>query len=145
MKRRRSREYALQILFQLDLTGSEFNEDVWREYWEGNEEEDEEVKNFAYEIVKSTRENTDNIDKVIRKAAEHWSIDRMAVIDRNILRAATYELIYRKDIPPSVIINEALEIAKKYSTEGSAPFINGILDKIAHSSLLTSGNKKAKK
>lgn len=132
MKRRRSREYALQILFQLDLTGGDFNEDVWNEFWEGNEEDDE-VKEFTRDIVASTKKHIAEIDEAIRKAAEHWSIERMAVIDRNILRAATYELLYRKDIPPSVVMNEALEIAKKYSTEESAPFINGILDKIAHS------------
>ncbi|MBI5409217.1 MAG: transcription antitermination factor NusB [Nitrospirae bacterium] len=134
MKRRRAREYALQILFQLDMTGNEFTEDVWLEFWEGNEEEDEDVKEFTRDIVASTRKNLAEIDKLIKKAAENWSIERMAIIDRNILRAATCELIYRKDIPPSVVMNEALEIAKKYSTEDSAPFINGILDRIAHTS-----------
>ncbi|MBI4848723.1 MAG: transcription antitermination factor NusB [Nitrospirae bacterium] len=130
MKRRRSREYALQILFQLDLTGGEFNEDVWKEFWESIKEDDD-VKNFTRDIVVSTRKNLAEIDATIKRAAEHWSLERMAVIDRNILRAATYELLYRKDIPPSVVMNEALEIAKKYSTEESSPFINGILDKIA--------------
>ncbi|RJQ18671.1 MAG: transcription antitermination factor NusB [Nitrospiraceae bacterium] len=133
MKRRRAREYALQILFQLELTAGEFNEDVWAEFWEGNEEEDRDVKEFARTIVVNTRKNIREIDEAVKKAAEHWSLERMAVIDRNILRAATYELLFRKDIPPSVVMNEALEIAKKYSTEESAPFINGILDKIARS------------
>lgn len=131
MKRRRAREYALQILFQLDLTSSELDEVAWNEFWEGNEEE-EDVKEFTYDIVSSTRKHITEIDEAIKKAAENWLIERMAVIDRNILRAATYELLYRKDIPPSVVMNEALEIAKKYSTEDSAPFINGVLDKIAH-------------
>jgi N utilization substance protein B len=144
MKRRRSREYALQILFQLDMTGTEFTEDVWNDFWKGNEEEDPEVKNFTLELVKNTRDRLPEIDGIIKKAAEHWSIERMAVIDRNILRSAAYELIYRKDIPPSVAINEALEIAKKYSTEESAPFINGILDRIAHSAVQTSGKKTKK-
>ncbi len=144
MKRRRSREYALQILFQLDMTGSEFNEDVWNEFWEGNEEEDAEIKKFTLEVVKNTRDHLHEIDETIKKAAEHWSIDRMAVIDRNILRAAAYELIFRKDIPPSVTINEALEIAKKYSTEDSAPFINGILDRIAHPTVASPGRKTKK-
>ncbi len=131
MKRRRAREYALQILFQLDLTSNELDEVAWNEFWEGNEEE-EDVKEFTHDIVSSTRKHITEIDEAIKKAAENWLIERMAVIDRNILRAATYELLYRKDIPPSVVMNEALEIAKKYSTEDSAPFINGILDKIAH-------------
>ncbi|HDH05278.1 MAG TPA: transcription antitermination factor NusB [Nitrospirae bacterium] len=132
MKRRRSREYALQILFQLELTGSKLNGEVLREFWEGNEE-DREVREFTFDIVKNTLEHINTIDEIIKKAAQHWSIERMAVIDRNILRAATYELVYRKDIPQAVVINEGIEIAKKYSTEDSASFINGILDKIAHS------------
>ncbi|MDH4028602.1 MAG: transcription antitermination factor NusB [Nitrospirota bacterium] len=131
MKRRRAREYALQILFQLELTGGELNEDVLKEFWEGNKE-NEDVKKFTYNIVRNTRENLAAIDAHIIKAAENWSIERMAVIDRNILRAAAYELFYRTDIPHSVVINEAIEIAKKYSTQESAPFINGILDKLAH-------------
>ncbi|MBI5740929.1 MAG: transcription antitermination factor NusB [Nitrospirae bacterium] len=133
MKRRRAREYALQILFQLDMTGSDFSEAVWTEFWEGNEAEERDVKEFALEIIKGTRQHLEEIDQVIKKAAANWSLERMAVIDRNILRAALYELLFRTDIPPSVIMNEALEIAKKFSTEESAPFINGILDKVAHS------------
>jgi N utilization substance protein B len=144
MKRRRSREYALQILFQLDLTGSELNEDVWNEFWKGNDE-DKEVKEFTRDIVASTQEHIAEIDEAIKKAAEHWSIARMAVIDRNILRAAAYELLYRKEIPPSVVMNEALEIAKKYSTEESAPFINGILDKIARSGDKETVTRKGRK
>ncbi len=105
-------------------------DEVLEEFWEGNEEE-EEVREFTYSIVKTTRENLRAIDETIEKAAEHWSLERMAAIDRNILRAATCELLYRTDIPPSVVINEAIEVARKYSTEDSAPFINGILDKIA--------------
>lgn len=139
MKRRRAREYALQILFQLEVSGSELNDEVLREFWEGNDEESD-VKDFTYDIVKHTLENIDKIDDIIKKAAEHWSIERMAVIDRNILRAATYELLFRADIPASVIINEALEIAKKFSTEESASFINGILDKVAHTVSTTAGN-----
>ena len=142
MKRRRSREYALQILFQLELTGNKLSDQVLDEFWEDNNEGDE-VKNFTYDIVSSTLENLEAIDRTIQKAAEHWIMERMAAIDRNILRAATYELLYRADIPTSVVINEALEVAKKYSTIDSAPFINGILDKIAAEALpSTSGNKE---
>jgi N utilization substance protein B len=131
MKRRRSREYALQVLFQLELTGSELSDEMLSDFWEGNDEDDE-VKEFTYKIVRTALKNLDTIDKTIQRAAEHWSLKRMASIDRNILRAAACELLYRTDIPPSVVINEAIEVAKKYSTEDSAPFINGILDKIAH-------------
>ena len=140
MKRRRSREYALQILFQLELSGGELNNEVLEEFWEGIEEDDA-VRDFTYDIVKTTRDNIDTIDETVKKAAEHWSLERMAVIDRNILRAAACELLYRKDIPPSVAINEAIEIAKKYSTEDSASFINGILDKIAKE-VLRAGQKE---
>jgi transcription antitermination factor NusB len=141
MKRRRSREYALQILFQLDLTGNKLSNEVFDEFWENNKEDDE-VKKFTYDIVSSTLENLETIDRTIQKAAEHWIIKRMAAIDRNILRAATYELLYRSDIPSSVAINEALEVAKKYSTEDSAPFINGILDKISTEVLSDASGKK---
>ena len=141
MKRRRSREYALQILFQLELTGNKLSNAVFDEFWENNKEDDA-VKKFTYDIVNSTLENLETIDRTIQKAAEHWVIERMAAIDRNILRAATYEILYRSDIPTSVAINEALEVAKKYSTIDSAPFINGILDKIAKEALPASSGKK---
>jgi len=141
MKRRRSREYALQILFQLELTGNKLSDQVLDEFWEDNNEDDE-VKKFTYDIVSSTLENLEVIDRTIRKAAEHWVMERMAAIDRNILRAATYELLYRTDIPTSVVINEALEVAKKYSTIDSAPFINGILDKIAAEKLPAASENK---
>ena len=142
MKRRRSREYALQILFQLELTGSKLSDAVLDEFWEDNKEDDE-VKKFTHDIVSSTLEHLETIDRTIQKAAEHWVMERMAAIDRNILRAATYELLYRTDIPSTVAINEALEVAKKYSTEDSAPFINGSLDKIATEALPAStGNKE---
>ncbi len=129
MKRRRAREYALQLLFQLDVTKNKLNDKQFEGFWE-DIKEDNNIKEFANNLVRGTRENIAAIDETIKKAAEHWSIDRMAVIDRNILRCSTYELLYRTDIPPLVTINEALEISKKYSTEDSAAFINGILDKI---------------
>jgi N utilization substance protein B len=141
MKRRRSREYALQILFQIELTGNKLSDELLDEFWENNKEDDE-VKQFTYTIVSSTLQNLETIDSAIQKAAEHWVLERMAAIDRNILRAATYEILYRADIPPSVAINEALEIAKKYSTEDSAPFINGILDKIAAKALQAPSDSK---
>lgn len=130
MKRRRAREYALQLLFQLDITKNKLNDKQFEGFWK-DIKEDNDIKEFADNLVRGTRENIAAIDETIKKATEHWSIDRMAVIDRNILRCATYELLYRTDIPPLVTINEALEISKKYSTEDSASFINGILDKIA--------------
>ncbi len=121
----------MQMLFQLDLTNSikTLPDTLHREFWEGIKEEDD-VKKFANAIVKGTIEHIEEIDSILRQSAAHWSIERMAVVDRNVLRAATYELLYRNDIPPSVTINEAIEIAKKYGTQESSAFINGILDKI---------------
>ncbi len=134
MKRRRAREYALQLLFQLDITGDRLTDEVLKEFWEGNKEDDD-IKEFTTSIVRGTIGHLTTIDSLIKDAVEHWQLERMAVIDRNILRAATYELLYRPDIPPSVAINEAIEIAKKYSTEDSSRFINGILDKIQQSKI----------
>lgn len=141
MNRRRAREYALQILFQLELTDSKLSEEMLKEFWEGNVEK-KGVRDFTLTIVKETLANLDAIDETIIKAAENWSLERMAVIDRNILRAATYELTCRSDIPASVAINEAIEIAKKYSTIDSASFINGILDRIAKASPIVSGKNR---
>ncbi|MBI4825555.1 MAG: transcription antitermination factor NusB [Nitrospirae bacterium] len=129
MSRRKARECALQILFQLDFTNSGLTGETLSEFWAGTKEDDETME-FAHAIIKGTREHMARLDEIITRAADNWSVDRMSVVDRNILRASAYELVYRKDIPPAVAINEAVEISKKYSTEDSAPFINGILDRI---------------
>lgn len=128
MKRRKAREYALQILYQHDFTTEEPDLDA---FWQDVDENDAEIVSFANALVKGTLGNIENIDSTITNAAEHWVLKRMAAVDRNILREATYEILYREDIPPAVTINEALEIAKKFASKESAAFINGILDKIA--------------
>ncbi len=138
MKRRRAREYALQFLYRIDFINnskkkgnlSEYRESL-ELFWADTDEKDPDTKAFAEDIITGTIENLKEIDPLIQKVAKKWKISRMASIDRNILRFATYELLFRKDIPNAVTINEALEIAKKYSTSESAAFINGILDKIA--------------
>ena len=127
MKRRRARESALQMLFQRDFI---VDEDELARYWAGKDE-DPDVVEFANLIVRGTRENLEDIDAEIKASAEHWVLERMAAVDRNILRASTFEILYLSDVPPAVTINEALEIAKKFSSEESAAFINGILDRIA--------------
>ena len=127
MKRRRARESALQMLFQRDFI---VDEDELARYWAGKDE-DPDVVEFANLIVRGTRENLEEIDSEIKASAEHWVLERMAAVDRNILRASTFEILYLSDVPPAVTINEALEIAKKFSSEESAAFINGILDRIA--------------
>jgi N utilization substance protein B len=114
---------------------------VLNEFWKDKDEVPE-VKEYTQSIVRGTLEHIVSLDEIIKNAAEHWSLDRMAVVDKNILRAAAYELRYRTDIPASVAINEALEIAKKYSTEESASFLNGILDKIAKEKITAGKQKK---
>lgn len=130
MKRRRGREYALQFLFQFDFIGKRPDKRDLDEFW-SDRNGGEDLREFSEDIIYGTIDNLPEIDAVIQRAAEHWVLQRMAAVDRNILRCATYELLFRKDIPSTVTINEAIEIAKKYSAIESAPFINGILDNIA--------------
>ncbi|MFH1783459.1 MAG: transcription antitermination factor NusB [bacterium] len=126
--RRQGRELALQVLYQIDITGQKLSE-AEKPFWE-HSTVGSRTREFATQILKGTTENIKHIDKVISKYTENWDIKRMASVDRNILRGATFELIYLEDIPINVIINEAVELAKKYSTAESGRFVNGILDKI---------------
>jgi len=132
----------LQFLYRIDFLGissgdskkseilSKLKNDL-ETFWAGTDEKDPEVRAFAEDLIVGSITNLEEIDTLIQKAAEKWRLLRMASIDRNILRFSTYELLYRKDIPDAVTINEAIEISKKYSTLESASFINGILDKIS--------------
>lgn len=126
--RRKSREYALKILFQQEFTGQPLKE-VVAVFWQENSVPDD-IREFTNGLVEGTLRNLKEIDHLIEGASTNWKMSRMASVDRNLLREATYELIYLDDIPPSVTINEAVEIAKKFGTEESPSFINGILDKI---------------
>ena len=132
-RRRRARELSLQMLFQHEFTGVRSNfravEDL-----DPAKKEDAEVRKFSEELVSGTLSHLNEIDQTIQKVAANWKMDRMASVDRNIMRFAVFELLYRDDIPPAVTINEALEIAKKYSSSEAASFINGLLDKIARDS-----------
>lgn len=130
MKRRQGREYAFQFLFQFDFTAHKPQKKDYDAFWSDKEHPDA-IREFTEDIVNGTIDHLRDIDAAIQKAAEHWVLERMAAVDRNILRAAAYELLYRTDIPSTVTINEFIEIAKKYSTGESASFINGILDTIA--------------
>jgi N utilization substance protein B len=130
MKRRTAREYALQILFQLDIRKEKPSAVVLRHFWVEYQPDDE-VRAFAEDIIRGTYKHLAEINKLIHACAKNWSLDRMAVVDRNVLRLAVYEILYRMDIPTSVTINEAIEIAKKYGTEESGSFVNGILDSVA--------------
>lgn len=126
--RRLAREYALQILYAIDVCKLEV-EEAQQSFWEGHKS-GKKVLEFATALVEGTLKNLPQIDSLIVKHARNWDIHRMASIDRNILRQASFEILYLPDIPINVIINEAIELAKKYSTEESGKFVNGILDKI---------------
>jgi transcription antitermination protein NusB len=126
--RRKAREYALQMLFQWDITRDQI-ETISVSFWEHHDEPPAVVE-FARLLVTRTIEHVEQIDALIQRHAEHWRLDRMAVVDRNILRLATQEFLYDNETPKNVVINEALEIARRYSAQESPPFINGILDSI---------------
>ncbi|HEX7896175.1 MAG TPA: transcription antitermination factor NusB [Planctomycetota bacterium] len=128
-KRTQGRELALQLLYQLDLRGDDVLKEV-DEYLDGQSGGDAEVRGFARELIHGYLERRVEIDRRIEEVARNWQLRRMAAIDRNILRLGATELLYRTDIPPLVAINEAIEMAKKYSTKNSGPFVNGILDNI---------------
>ena len=128
-RRRKAREVALQFLYQLDLQGEADPAPHGPEFW-ARHPLDEETRAFAETIVRGTTTRRAQIDDIIARVTEHWDIDRMAVVDRNILRLAVYELGWLAETPPKVVINEAIEIAKKFGTQESSRFINGILDRV---------------
>ena len=130
MKRRKAREFALQILFQMDIRKDKPTATILKRFW-AEHDADEEAQAFTEEIIKGTYKHLAAINDKIHACARNWSIDRMAAVDRNVLRMAVYEILYRADIPTSVTINEAIEIAKKFGTEDSGSFVNGILDSVA--------------
>lgn len=155
-KRREARERAVQFLFQYDLNRPETPESLdvaLDHFWESQQAaaiadekgganwgqaphlppasaEDLAMRHFADPLIRGTLEYRDAMDEVIKKHAKNWDLHRMAAVDRNILRLAIYEMLHRDDIPPVVSINEAVDIAKKFSTEDSGKFVNGILDKV---------------
>jgi transcription antitermination factor NusB len=128
-KRTRARELALQLLYQVDARGDEVLEQAG-EFLDVQSEGDEEVCRFARELLDGTLEQRGAIDEIISGAAQNWHLTRMAIIDRNILRMAVFEMLHVPDIPAKVSINEAIELGKRYSTQQSGSFINGILDRI---------------
>ncbi|PKL51880.1 MAG: transcription antitermination factor NusB [Nitrospira bacterium HGW-Nitrospira-1] len=131
MNRRKAREYALRMLFQHDFAGDRSGLE-FRENSLPDKKATGDLREFARELVAGTLKHLEEIDAVVQEAADNWKMERMAAVDRNILRCAVYEILYRNDIPAAVTINEALEIAKKYSSLEASSFINGLLDKIAH-------------
>lgn len=127
-KRTKARECALQMLYQIDIT-SDTAEPALEGYWQDNKQQ-QQIVEFATNLVKGVCQKKGRIDELLTSYTENWTISRMAVVDRNILRMGVYELLYCPDIPPKVSINEAVDLAKKFGDSESGKFVNGILDRI---------------
>lgn len=123
-----ARELALQALYQIDLRGDDIINQI--DHFCKTSTDKQDIYKFAISLINGCRSHIKEIDEKISEVTEHWELRRMAIIDKNILRLGVYELLYRDDIPPKVSINEAIELAKKFSTKNSGTFVNGILDKI---------------
>ncbi len=129
-KRTKARERALQALYQIDVAATDLDEALSR-FWKSFEPVEREVREMAEELVRGVAAHRRDIDDAIEGVSTNWRLDRMAKVDRNILRLAVFELGHRPDVPVKVAINEAIELGKKYGSESSGAFINGVLDKIA--------------
>ena len=127
--RRKSRELVLQMLFQADM-GKQSPSTVRETFWRERSNVGEDVRGFADDLFRAATDRTSEIDTLIERHAEHWRMDRMATVDRNILRCAVAELLGFRSTPRAVVINEALEIARKFSSPESVQFINGVLDSV---------------
>ena len=127
--RRDAREAAVQFLYQLDTHKPADVEKALEEFWRQNDSKPN-VRDFANDLLRGTLEKKTEIDAKITSLADNWDFARLAVVDRNILRLALYEMLFRTEIPPVVSINEAIEIAKKFSSAESGKFVNGLLDRV---------------
>jgi transcription antitermination factor NusB len=126
--RRKSREYAMQMLYQWEV-GRHMPAQVSSTFFAGKRAEAE-VEGFARELFEGAVREIDHLDRLVRAQAENWRLERMAAVDRSILRVALYELLHHPETPPAAVINEALEIARRFSGEDSVEFVNGVLDGI---------------
>jgi N utilization substance protein B len=127
--RRKSRELCLQMLFQWDM-GKQTPDQVRKTFWVERTEVDEETRGFADDIFRVATERHTEIDELIQKHAQHWRMERMAAVDRNVLRTGVAEFLGHHETPRPIVINEALEIARKFSSPESVQFINGVLDSV---------------
>lgn len=127
--RRAGRECAVQFLYQLDLCPEKNWEKVLLAHWKLSEPS-KSTQDFAEGLIRGVMEKLPELDAKIKTLADNWDFNRLAAVDRNILRLAIYEMLYRQEIPPVVSINEAIEIAKRFSTEESGKFVNGLLDRV---------------
>ncbi len=128
-RRTRARERALQALYQIDVAAEGIDEAL-AAFWKSFEPVEREVRDLAEALVRGVAEHRRSIDEAIEEASSNWRLDRMARVDRNVLRLAVYELL-RTDVPVKVVINEAIELGKKFGSESSGAFVNGVLDRIA--------------
>ena len=128
-KRTRSREIALQMLYMIDVRGPEALDEL-DAFLDREAMTEPDVHAFARQLIEGTQENLADIDAALTRAAQNWHLRRMAIVDRNILRMAVYEMLHLDEVPAKVSINEAIELGKRYSTAQSGSFINGILDRI---------------
>jgi N utilization substance protein B len=127
--RRKSRELCLQMLFQWDM-GKQTPEHVRRTFWAERTDTDDETRGFAEDLFRVGVDRQAEVDELIQKHAQHWRMERMAAVDRNVLRSGVAEFLAHPDTPRPVVINEALEIARKFSAPESVQFINGVLDSV---------------
>ena len=127
--RRKSRELAMQMLFQGDL-GKQKPEDVQRLFWDSRDDVDDETRGFAEDIFNLATQREDEVDALIQKHAQNWRLERMPVVDRNLLRAGAAEMLGYPKTPAAVVINETLEVARRYAAPESINFLNGVLDAI---------------
>ena len=128
--RRKSRELVLQMLFQADM-GKQTVDHVQRTFWEEHAGTSADVRGFAEDLFRVATDRLAEIDKLIEGHAEHWRMERMAAVDRNLLRAGVAEFLAYPETPRAVVINESLEIARKFSSLESVQFVNGVLDSVA--------------
>ena len=129
-KRTKARERAVQALYQIDVAATDLDEALSR-FWKSFEPVDREVMQVAEELVRGVARHRRELDAAIEAVSQNWRLDRMARVDRNVLRLAAFELLHRGDVPVKVIINEAIELGKKFGSESSGAFINGVLDRVA--------------
>jgi len=128
-RRTRARERALQALYQIDVAAEGIDEAL-AAFWRSFEPVEREVRELAEALVRGVAEHRRQVDEAIEAASSNWRLDRMARVDRNVLRLAVFELI-RTEVPVKVVINEAIELGKKFGSESSGAFVNGVLDKVA--------------
>ncbi|HWB31760.1 MAG TPA: transcription antitermination factor NusB [Acidobacteriaceae bacterium] len=132
--RRKSRELAMQMLFQGDL-GKQSPEEVRRLFWASRDDVEPETRGFADDLYRVATERRDEVDGLIERHAQNWRLERMAAVDRNLLRAAVAELVGWPNQPAAIVINETLEIARRYAAPESVQFLNGVLDAVARTVL----------